>query len=466
MTLQSRLSNKICPEGMSIEEWQVALREEQARQADFTVEHLDDNRIWGDYAVSSGPSRYKVAFRGVRSGRNFCSCLDFRTNGLGTCKHLEAVVLDLRKNIGGYPWADMVFNPPYSSIYVRYKGGREIYMRIGEQYAEEYRLLMNEYFDENGRLPIRNYKYLGEICDRAISISPTFRCYDDVSAFANEVLQKEQWQAELHNAYPSGRIPWIGEQEDPRLEAQERLLYNACSYSNALLVGSKAPTLSLLVARLAEEVYLGEEILNRGFVVLKETTEVAYWQQVFTSIPSLVKYPISIVTEKEFSSLLSTVPMGTNYTFVYIDQAVGLKDWKNRTSIAIKGLKISHLYMRIDSLTSLGSVHISSILQHISPFVIGPFYKFIHTYRPLFPLKDDGSNLPHEMQHCTLILDALYAPHGLDELLPREATKPQSPSDKVKTLIHSLQAVLKDPIALAQCSRMLSNLATKLEKNG
>ena len=61
----SRLSNKVCPEGMSIEEWQIALRREQAALSSFTVEHLDDNRIWGDYIVLSGNSRDKVAFRGV-----------------------------------------------------------------------------------------------------------------------------------------------------------------------------------------------------------------------------------------------------------------------------------------------------------------------------------------------------------------------------------------------------------------
>ena len=78
MKLGNRLSNKICPDNMTIEEWQVALRRENARESDFTVEHLDKNRIWGDYLVCSTTGRYRVAFRGVQSDRNFCSCLDFR----------------------------------------------------------------------------------------------------------------------------------------------------------------------------------------------------------------------------------------------------------------------------------------------------------------------------------------------------------------------------------------------------
>ena len=92
---EQKLSNRFCPEGMTVEEWQVGLRREFAEQNPFDVEHLDENRIWGDYLVANGRNRYRVAFRGVRSERNYCSCLDFRTNGLGTCKHIEAVTLFL-----------------------------------------------------------------------------------------------------------------------------------------------------------------------------------------------------------------------------------------------------------------------------------------------------------------------------------------------------------------------------------
>ena len=59
MKLGNRLSNKICPENMTVEEWQVALRRENARESDFQVDHLDKNRIWGDYLVSSGTGSYR-----------------------------------------------------------------------------------------------------------------------------------------------------------------------------------------------------------------------------------------------------------------------------------------------------------------------------------------------------------------------------------------------------------------------
>lgn len=455
MNTESRLSNKICPEGMSIEEWQVALRQEQAEQVDFFVEHLDNNRIWGDYAVISGTSKYKVAFRGVRSDRNYCSCLDFRTNGLGTCKHLEAVILYLRSHIMGYPWADMVYNPPYSSIYVRYKGGRQISMRVGEQYTREFQALKDEYFSSDGTLPKERYADLQTICQKAEAISSSFRCYEDVFLFASEVIGQQQWQEEVRHAYPQERIPYFSDTLQDAYQVQEHLLYKACYIGYGLLVGYKHRSHATFVARLAEVVYLGEEMARPGFILLHRQEEVVYWRTVFNAIPSVAQLPIEIDTLDNFVTAMNQVTTGSTYSFVYVDDADCLKEWKNRVSIAIKRIKINHLYMRVDTLELLGSVQLSSILQHISPFVIGPFYKFIHTYRPLFPLKDDGSNFPEEVQSLAILI------HELNQLSFNNFNQasaspiPADSEDKVKALIHSLQAVLADPIALQRLSALL-----------
>ena len=49
---------------------------------------------WADYTVTSALSgkTYRVALRGEERGDSFCSCPDFRTNTLGTCKHILHVL--------------------------------------------------------------------------------------------------------------------------------------------------------------------------------------------------------------------------------------------------------------------------------------------------------------------------------------------------------------------------------------
>ena len=113
---QQRLSNTIKPAGMGLEEWQVALRRGQAQREHFIINELGVQFSPGEYQVRNPRSRsqYKVIYRGAYSPWNYCSCPDFRTSGLGTCKHVEAVKLWLQAT-GKEPYSK---EPEYSSVYV------------------------------------------------------------------------------------------------------------------------------------------------------------------------------------------------------------------------------------------------------------------------------------------------------------------------------------------------------------
>lgn len=459
----NRLSNKICPDGMTIEEWQIALRRENAREAGFKVEHLDENRIWGDYLVSSSSGRYRTAFRGVYSERNFCSCLDFRTNGLGTCKHIEAVTLYLQEHVPGYPWAGFTFTPPYSSIYVSYKGGRSIRMRLGGQYTSEYLKLLQQYFTAEGVLPQESYLLLPKIAEQAQAISNSFRIYEDVYEFANEVTQKELWRADLKETYQQQRIPWDRYTPNNNLALLEELLYSLCYIGEGLIVTPSSAQLKHLLARLIEEIYQGMEHIHPSYIIVGEEQELTEWQQIFRGYSELSELPIEIKTREQFVALSSEEI--SQVGVLYIDQSGELKNWQNSVSLAIKRLKIDHLYMHLESIEELTPVQLSSILQHISPFAIGPFYQFIHQYRPLFPLKNDGSNLPEKTRELIF-----PCPH-LEQLLPLEQSystlgegftppldAPHSSEQLVENLLTSILEVAQNPHALDLLSQFLEDV--------
>ncbi len=457
--VENRLSNKICPDGMTIEEWQIALRQENAREAGFTVEHLDDNRIWGDYLVSSATGRYRTAFRGVCSDRNFCSCLDFRTNGLGTCKHLEAVTLYLREHVPGYPWAGMTFTPSYTSVYVSYKGGRSIRMRIGSEYSNEYLAIYRQYFTEDGILSPEHYGQIRRIDAQGKAISSNFRLYEDVYDFANEQLEAMNWRNELRAAYEDERIPWDRETPSERHATLERALYKLCYGSHGLIIAPKHQIITHLIARLAEEVYQGIQAPTAGYIVVDGDTEAFQWQRILSDYVELQQLPIKIFTPQSF-----VTHIGNEYTdasFVYIDNASGLKNWQNTVSIALKKLSVAHLYMRLESLQSLTPVQLSSVLQHISPFVIGPLYQFVHQNRPLFPLKDDGSNMPRQTEHLIYLYPDLPREVDAETVSTLQHTAPSTQSGvssqlRVNALLQALVDVASDPQALELLKRQLS----------
>jgi hypothetical protein len=104
-------------------------RRERARAERMKVKSADPDLPWTDYAVSSTVSgkTYRVAMRGREPGDSYCSCPDFRTNTLGTCKHILHVLAKLNRR-----FTHAQLKRPYKrktiSIHIRY--GDDAALRI------------------------------------------------------------------------------------------------------------------------------------------------------------------------------------------------------------------------------------------------------------------------------------------------------------------------------------------------
>src|SRR6266480_7439756 len=74
-------------------------RRQRARDEAFTISNLDPRHpIFSNFRVASRSGLiYSVEIRDVRGRQFACDCVDFRINGLGTCKHVEAVLLQLER---------------------------------------------------------------------------------------------------------------------------------------------------------------------------------------------------------------------------------------------------------------------------------------------------------------------------------------------------------------------------------
>ena len=74
---------------MSLKEWQIKLRVQAADKDNFSITGNGN----GEFVVSnySTSHKYEVVWKGLGHPLNRCSCMEFRTSHLMTCKHLEAV---------------------------------------------------------------------------------------------------------------------------------------------------------------------------------------------------------------------------------------------------------------------------------------------------------------------------------------------------------------------------------------
>ena len=79
-------------------EQQIAERQARAANAVVKITERPAAGVFGDYKVESASGKtYRVAVRGPGLFENYCSCPDFAVNTLGTCKHIEAMLAQLRR---------------------------------------------------------------------------------------------------------------------------------------------------------------------------------------------------------------------------------------------------------------------------------------------------------------------------------------------------------------------------------
>ena len=127
-----KLSHKIKPAKMTVVAWQFALRRQFGQGNIFEVKNLGTKPVYSDFDVYNAESdkHYKVAIRSQDNSLNFCTCNDFKTNGLNTCKHIEYVLHQIRN----YPPYHKIllagYQPDYSSIYLKYGAVREVKIKI------------------------------------------------------------------------------------------------------------------------------------------------------------------------------------------------------------------------------------------------------------------------------------------------------------------------------------------------
>ena len=99
----AKLSRLYKPEDMSLENWQIELRRQFGRDQRYKIVNVGDHPFFSEFEVTNTQNKnsYRVAVRGRLPGDNFCSCPDFATNALGTCKHIEFTLGYLEHKRGG-----------------------------------------------------------------------------------------------------------------------------------------------------------------------------------------------------------------------------------------------------------------------------------------------------------------------------------------------------------------------------
>nr|MBA2481318.1 DEAD/DEAH box helicase [Planctomycetota bacterium] len=193
------------PHEMDLDAWQAALRREFGRSQRFAWENLGGEPVFSEFRVTNRDkgTSYRVAVRGIARGDNFCSCPDFATNALGTCKHVEFVLRKLEHRAGKRA-LKAGWHPPFSEVHLHYGARRELRFRAGSDCPGRVRDLAAKLFDERGSLRPGAEDRLSRLYRVARVHGHEVRRYSDGDAHLAQLREMRRRQTALAGLCPAG----------------------------------------------------------------------------------------------------------------------------------------------------------------------------------------------------------------------------------------------------------------------
>ncbi len=383
---EKRLSNIVRPSDLTSKEWQTALRRQAAQKENLIVRQPSDVGQYGIYEVRNPLSHnaYKVVFRGLGSKWNFCSCPDFKTNQLGTCKHIEAVKIwrqDHKKNKIG----DL---PPYSSLYLTYSEKRTVCIRIGSVKRASMRLLAAEYFSADGIVLPGKVTELECFILKAKELDPAFHCYQDVLDFISDAKDSD---------YRKGFLGGIKDEDLDKLLKTNLYPYQKEGIRFAFEKGRSIIADEMGLGKTVQAIGAAELLRKAGLVssalIICPTSLKYQWQKEierFTESSTIViegdpAKRAQMYKSDAFYKIVSYHAMNRDVRIkgemfaecIIMDEVQRLKNWN--TQIARSARHIHSDYSIVLSGTPLENKleDLYSVMQLVDQYCLGPYYKFI-----------------------------------------------------------------------------------------
>ena len=213
---ESKLSRTHAPADLSPVDWQRGLRRQFGREQAFGLENLGSEPFFSEFRVSNPVSKssYRVAIRGRGPGGNFCSCPDYATSELGTCKHIEFTLAYLEKKRGARAAFARGYQPAFSELYLRNEGKRCVHFRAGTDCPPAVREAAAGLFDaeRDGMLPEERLDDLEAFMALASKSGHEFHAYDDALDFLAGRRDADRRASKIEQLFPRGAA-------DPKLLA-------------------------------------------------------------------------------------------------------------------------------------------------------------------------------------------------------------------------------------------------------
>jgi SNF2 family DNA or RNA helicase len=144
--------------------------------------------------------------RGPGLFENYCSCQNFAVNTLGTCKHIEALLLELSRR-HGKPFEGK-FSRTRASLSLHYGETLGVRLRLPSSPSPALQALAREHFDERGLLKSNRLRDFEKLMDEVRRVDDQAVVYSDVLDYVdreNEIAQGLELERKLLREFRLGQ---------------------------------------------------------------------------------------------------------------------------------------------------------------------------------------------------------------------------------------------------------------------
>src|SRR6266516_3909682 len=383
----------------------------RAREESFTISNVDPQHpVFSNFRVASGSGlTYSVEIRDLRQRQFTCDCVDFRTNGLGTCKHVEAVLLHLEAR----------FRRLFKAA--QQNGSNRIEVVVDSN-ADTLRVLnghgelpdaLQKWFDTEGKLTSPDVP--GETALTALEQLreagfPQIRISQGVAGWLENrrrAAERKQLRHEYELKVQSGEWP-AHETKVPLFPYQREGMLHLAFTERALLadeMGLGKTIQAIAACALLHRLGKAERVLVVTPASLKTEweeqiqrfTELGY-QLVFGGrTRRLVAYErapfFTIVNYEQMLADALEVNQRLRPDVVMLDEAQRIKNWSTKTTQAIKQLHSRYAFVLTGTPIENRIDELFSLMAFLDPALLGPLFRFNREY---YELDDRGRPIGYQ----------------------------------------------------------------------
>jgi hypothetical protein len=385
------------------DEDEINRRRERAQKEDFRVTNATPaHPIFSNFQVKSGSGlTYSVEVRDLGQRQFACQCVDFRINGLGTCKHVEAVLLYLQARYArafrsasqkGSTRLDVLPDPLHDTL--RLVNGHGPLPPA-----------LREWFNDDGQLIECAPEFAAEALKQlAAGQLPGLRVSQELDPWLQErgrAAERKELRRQYELKVQGGEWP-AHETKMPLFPYQREGMLHLAFTERALLADEMG--LGKTIQAIAACALLHRMEKASHVLVVTPASLKSEWEeqiQRFTALPyqlvfggrarRLAAYTgapfFTIVNYEQMLADSLDVNARLRPDIVVLDEAQRIKNWSAKTTQAIKRLRSRYAFILTGTPIENRLDELYSLMDFLNPSLLGPLFRFNREY---YVLDDRG----------------------------------------------------------------------------